>query len=328
MMRIGSLRIPNPIVLAPMAGFTDTCARRLARRYGAGLVYSEMVSAAGLARRQPRSLALLAFHPEEQPYGVQLFGSEPEEMEEASRIAQHAGASLVDINLGCPVRRVCRTGAGAALLREPQRVERILAAVRKAVTCPLTVKMRLGWDGKELSVLTIARIAEDQGVDAIILHPRTRAQGFQGKADWAWVARLKAERRIPVIGNGDLTSPQGCLEALEGTACDGVMVGRASRGNPWIFSQTLDLLSGREPTEPTREMRYRTIQLHMEWLCAEYGKEQGLRKTRFLLFHYGRGLPGAAWFRRQLVSTQGEEALHGLMQTFFLETGRAKWSKP
>jgi nifR3 family TIM-barrel protein len=319
MFNIGSVQILNPLVLAPMAGFTETCARRLAKRFGAGLVYSEMVSAAGLVRRQPRSFALLASHPEEQPYGVQIFGAEPAEMAEAARIAQNEGASLVDINLGCPVKRVCRTGAGAALLREPKRVSRILAEVRKAVTCPVTIKMRLGWDAKDISAPEISRIAEDEGVDAITLHPRTRAQGYRGKADWSWIVHLRQERGIPVIGNGDLVSPQGCLEALESKSCDGIMIGRAARGNPWIFSQTLDLLSGKDSPKPSREMLYQTIRLHMEWLCTSYGKDQGIRRIRFLLFHYGRGLPRAAWFRRQLVSTHTEEALQRLLRAFYLE---------
>lgn len=319
MLRVGSLQIENPLVLAPMAGFTDTCARRLARRFGAGLVYSEMVSAAGLARRQPRTHAMLAFHPDEQPYGVQIFGADPAEMAEAARIAQYEGASVVDINLGCPVKRVCRTGAGAALLREPRRIDAILAAVRKAVTCAVTVKMRLGWDAGELTVFETSRIAEDRGVDAITLHPRTRAQGFQGKADWSFIARLKGERKVPVIGNGDLSGPERCIDALRASGCDGIMIGRAARGNPWIFSQTLDLLSGREPVEPSPEMRYNAIRLHMDWLCTEYGREKGLRKMRFLLFHCGKGLPRAAWFRRQLVSTQDEQALDELLRKFFFE---------
>jgi nifR3 family TIM-barrel protein len=214
---------------------------------------------------------------------------------------------------------VCRTGAGAALLRDPQRVDRILKAVRKTVSCPLTVKMRLGWDAREVSVLEISRIAEENGADAITLHPRTRAQGFQGKSDWSWVARLKEERRIAVIGNGDILSPRHSVEALGSTACDGIMIGRAARGNPWIFSQTLDLLSGKDPSNPSKEVRYGTIRLHMEWLCTQYGKEQGLRRIRFLLFHYGRGLHGAARFRRDLVSIQGEEALEELLRTAFLE---------
>lgn len=320
MMKIGTLHTENPLVLAPMAGFTDTCARRLARRFGAGLVYSEMVSAAALARRQPRTCEMLAFHPEEQPYGIQIFGSEPAEMAEAARIAQNEGASIVDINLGCPVKRVCRTGAGAALLRDPHRVDRILAAVRKAVTCTLTVKMRLGWETKDLSAFETSRIAEERGVDAITLHPRTRAQGFQGKADWSFVARLKAERNIPVIGNGDLLDPHRCVEALRSSGCDAIMIGRAARGNPWIFSHTLDLLAGREPPVPSAEMRYSTIRLHMEWLCTRYGREQGVRRLRFLLFHYGKGLPRAARFRRQLVSAKDEQALEELLRRFLLET--------
>ncbi len=318
MLKIGCLRIPNPLVLAPMAGYTDTCARRIAKKFGAGLVFSEMVSAAGLSRRQPGTLDMLAFHPEEQPYGVQIFGSDPSEMAEAARIAQDRGAAIVDINMGCPVKRVCRTGAGAALLREPKRAGRILAAVRKAVTCPLTVKMRLGWDARDFSVLEVSRIAEAQGVDAVTLHPRTRTQGYRGEADWSWIARLHEERTIPVIGNGDLTSPRGCMEALESNCCDGIMIGRAARGNPWIFSQTLDLLSGKEPLEPSAQLQYETIRLHMGWLCTQYGKEQGLRRIRFLLFQYGRGLSGAARFRRELVSARTEETLQELLQRTFL----------
>jgi nifR3 family TIM-barrel protein len=318
MLKIGSLRIPNPIALAPMAGFTDTCARRIAKRFGAGLVYSEMVSAAGMVRRQPATLAMLAFRPEEQPYGVQIFGADPAEMADAARFAQDRGASIVDINMGCPVKRVCRSGAGAALLRRPKRVEEILLAVRRAVTCPLTVKMRLGWDTTDLSVLEVSRIAEEQGVDAITLHPRTRAQGYAGRADWSWVARLKEERGIPIIGNGDLVEPRGCAAALESGSCDGIMIGRAARGNPWIFSQTLEVLSGCEPSEPSLELRHRTILLHMEWLISQYGREQGLRKIRFLLFQYVRGLQGAARFRRDLATGPSEEALKALLRAHFL----------
>jgi tRNA-dihydrouridine synthase B len=319
MLKIGPLLIPNPLVLAPMAGFTETCARRIAKRFGAGLVYSEMVSAAGLARRQPGTFDMLVFHPEEQPYGIQIFGADPAEMAEAARIAQDTGASIVDINMGCPVKRVCRTGAGAELLRQPKRAYEILRSVRKAITCPLTVKMRLGWDTRDLSVLEVSRIAEEQGVDAITLHPRTRAQGYAGKADWSWVARLKEERRVPVIGNGDLVSPQGCMEALRSKSCDGIMIGRAARGNPWIFSHTLDLLSGKEPPNPSIELRWETIKLHMDWLCTQYGKELGLRRIRFLLFQYGRGLPGAARFRQRLASAHSEEALQELLQRYFVE---------
>ncbi len=318
MLKIGPLSVPSPLVLAPMAGITDTCARRMAKRFGAGLVYSEMVSAAGLTRRQPSTLDMLAFHAEELPFAVQIFGSEPAEMAEAARIAEDSGASIVDINMGCPVKRVCRTGAGAALLSRPRRVREILEAVKKAIRCPLTVKMRLGWDTRDLSVLEISRIAEEQGVDAIALHARTRAQGYRGNADWSWMARLKEERKIPIIGNGDLTSPRGCVEALRSGCCDAVMVGRAARGNPWIFSRTLRSLSGEETPPPSLESRFETILLHKEWLCTQYGKEPGLRRLRFLLFQYGRGLPRAARFRQRLVSAHDEASLEGLLRAYFV----------
>jgi nifR3 family TIM-barrel protein len=319
MLKIGPLQMQNQLVLAPMAGVTETCARRMARRFGAGLVYSEMVSAAGLVRRQPKTLAMLTSHPDERPCGVQIFGADPEEMAVAARIAEDRGASMVDVNMGCPVKRVCRTGAGADLLRQPKQAEKILRAVRKAITCPLTVKMRLGWDSGHLSFLEVSRIAEEQGVDALTLHPRTRVQGYRGGADWSWVVRLKEERNIPVIGNGDLTDPAGCVSALESTGCDGIMVGRAARGNPWIFSQTLALLAGKELPRPSLACRHQTILLHMEWLCTQYGKEQGLRRLRFLLFQYGRGIPRAARFRRELVEATCEDAVRSLLRTHFLE---------
>jgi nifR3 family TIM-barrel protein len=322
MLKIGSLTLQNPLVLAPMSGYTDTCHRRLARRFGAALVYSEMISAAGLSRRDPRSLSMILFHPEEQPYGVQIFGSDPSEMAEAAVIAQGEGASLVDINLGCPVKKVCRTGAGAALLLEPQRLAQILRAVRKSITCPLTVKMRLGWDQKHHSFPEIARIAEDIGVDAIILHPRTRAQGFRGHADWSHLVRLKDERNIPVIGSGDLSCPEHCLQALSTGLSDGVMIGRASRGSPWIFSQVLDLLSGREPRRFSARMRYGAITLHMEWLMTRFGREHGLRRMRFLLFHYIRRTPQAAAVRARLARIVGEEELGRLLRGYFLHSRR------
>jgi nifR3 family TIM-barrel protein len=191
--------------------------------------------------------------------------------------------------------------------------------VKRAVTCPVTVKMRLGWDAKELSALDISRIVEEQGADAVTLHPRTRSQGYRGEADWAWIARLKEERRIPVIGNGDLVRPEACVEALEGKVCDAVMIGRAARGSPWIFSQTSAMLSGKKPSQPSREMLYQTINLHIEWLCTQYGKEQGLRRAKFLLFQYSRGLSHAARFRQKLVSANKEEVLRRLLRMYFLE---------
>ena len=318
MLKIGSLQLPNPLALAPMAGYTDSCARRAAKRSGAGLVVSEMVSAAGIKRRTHRTLELLSFHPEEAPLGIQIFGSDPEEMAEAARFVQDVGAVLVDINLGCPVKKVCRNGAGSALLRDPLKVARILESVRKAVDCALTVKMRLGWDGKNISAPEVARIAEDCGVDAVVLHPRTRTQGFQGRADWHWVARLKEERNVPVLGSGDIVTPIQAYEALAMGTCDGVMIGRAARGNPWIFSQTLDLLAGLAPVNPSPARRYKEVLQHLDWMFELYGRERGVRRSRYMLHYYAKGLPGSTRFRRQLFSVQEENVLRELLKEYFL----------
>lgn len=300
-----------------MAGYTDSCARRMAKRCGAGLVISEMVSAAGIKRKANRTLALLAFHPEETPLGIQIFGADPAEMAEAARIVQDKGASLVDINLGCPVKKVCRNGAGAALLREPLKVARIVQSVRTAVDCALTVKMRLGWDAKQIFAPEIASIAEDCGADAIALHPRTRAQAFLGQADWTWVARLKDERRIPVLGSGDIATPLQASEVLRKGICDGVMIGRAARGNPWLFAQTLDLLAGIPATPLSTELRYQGILQHLDWIFDLYGKERGLKRNRYMLQYYAKGLPGSARFRRQLFAVQDENELRKLLEEYF-----------
>jgi len=315
-LRIGSLCIREPVLLAPMAGYTDTCTRRIARSAGAGLVFTEMISAKGLIRRAPSTLSLIAFHPEEKPIGVQLFGSDPSELAEAARIAQDLGASLIDINMGCPVKKVCRIGAGAALLRVPNQVAEILKAVRKATHCPLTIKIRLGWDERSVTALEISRIAEENGVDAITLHPRTRSQGFSGTADWSWIERLKAERKIPVIGNGDISSPHRAFEALNSGWCDGVMIGRGARGNPWLFSQTLDLLAGNPFLPPTAEERFTVLAQHAEALLFHYGSNRGIYRIRLLVPHYVRGMPGAAAFRSQaaLVGTGGARELLGLLR--------------
>jgi len=240
-------------------------------------------------------------------------------MAEAARIVRDAGASLVDINMGCPVKKVCRSGAGAALLRHPVHAGRVLEAVCRAVDCPVTVKMRLGWDSAEADAyLTLARVAEASGVQAIALHPRTRSQGFRGRADWACVARLQAEVRVPVIGSGDIVTAQGALEALEHGGCDAVMIGRAARGNPWIFSRTLALLAGREPAPVTREQRYATVETHLQGILDHYGSEAGWKTARFQLLPYGRGLSGSGAFRQQMFAVEGEDDLRGLLRAFFL----------
>ncbi len=325
MLKIGPLFIQTPLIMAPMAGYTDTCTRRMAKKSGAGLLFTEMISSAGLVRNHKKTFSFLAFHPEEKPLGVQIFGAKAKEMAEAANIVENEGASFVDLNLGCPARKVCRNGAGSALLLEPDKVKSILESVRNAIQCPLTIKIRLGWDAQHISVSKIAQIAEECGVDAITLHPRTRSQGFQGKADWRWIIRIKQERGIPIIGNGDIVNPQGAYEALAGGLCDGVMIGRAARGNPWIFSQARDLLAGKSLQEPSAQKRYEDIMLYLEWQLTQYGREDGLRRLRFLLLHYIKGMPGAGSFRAQLTRVENEDVLKNLLREFFIKTPPEKY---
>ncbi|MEW6440807.1 MAG: tRNA dihydrouridine synthase DusB [bacterium] len=315
-LRIGTLIVAEPILLAPMAGHTDSCMRRMARRCGAGLVFTEMISAAALVRNNPRSLDLLSFDPEEIPLGVQLFGSDPGVLADAARLAQDRGASLIDINMGCPVPKVCRGGSGAALLGDPVRAARLFEAVRKVLQVPLTVKMRLGWDERKITAPEIARVAEESGVDAITLHPRTRSQGFAGTADWSWVRRLRQDRGIPVIGNGDVAGPQTARDALLDGCCNAVMIGRAARGNPWIFCHTRRLLAGEGYREPGPEERRAVVEQHLELVLARYGSERGATRIRLLLPYYLKGYPGAAASRRQtsLLRTGGAREYLGLLR--------------
>lgn len=299
---IGSLNVEDPVLLAPMAGYTDSCFRSIAREHGAGVVFTEMISATGLVRRSTKTLALLEFDEREQPLGVQIFGANPSEMAEAARIAQDAGASLIDVNMGCPTPKVCRIGAGASLLRSPDRVARILDAVRKAVSCALTVKIRLGWDPENITACEIAKIAESCGADAVTVHPRLRSQGFGGHADWIWVAMLKAERKIPIVGNGDVASAPRAFELLAQGTCDAVMIGRAARGDPWIFSGVRALLRGKPPASPSPAERYAVMEKHLRAICARYTPDAAANRVRVLFPHYVKGLPGAAAFRRALRS--------------------------
>ena len=246
-MKIGTVALDNPLILAPMAGITQLPFRRLAKEAGCGLVVSEMISAHGLVYGGRKTAELLESDPAERPLSVQIFGADPHIMMEAARIVQARGADILDINLGCSVRKIIRQGAGAALMREPKTLEAVLKTIRPAVSLPLTVKIRSGWDHSGDQAVAVGRIAEDCGVDAVAIHPRTAVQGFGGTADWSLIARLKESVSIPVIGNGDIQGPDDVLRMQRQTSCDAVMIGRASMGNPWIFSQALDLLEARPP---------------------------------------------------------------------------------
>ena len=315
-----SLVLPNPVILAPMAGISNLPYRRIMKEHGAGLVFSEMVSANGLIRDGAASYALLESHSDEAPFGIQLFGDDPEVLSAAAeKIAGRA--QVLDINMGCPVKKVIRSGAGSALLRNPERIARIIAAVRNVYAGALTVKIRSGWDENSLNYLQVGRIAAREGADAITLHPRTRSQGFSGAACWQQIAELKAELNIPVFGNGDITTPEEALRMFARTSCDAIMIGRGAYGNPWLISQILALISGGAACPPSTTDRWQTARRHLELHRACFGERKTLLDMRKHLCWYARGLPGASQFRARLQGIDSLAETYRESEAFF--TGEA-----
>jgi tRNA-dihydrouridine synthase B len=299
-LRIGSLELANPLILAPLSGISDLPFRLLAKEQGCAMVCTEMISAEGLLRNQKATRKLLQSCPQERPLAVQIFGSRPTSMSEAAKIAEDYGANILDINMGCPARKVVHGGAGAALLKDLGRAKEMIQLVRQAISIPLTIKIRSGWNEKSINFLEVARMAEECGVDGLILHGRTRTQGYGVKADWGIMARTKEELHIPVIGNGDLTSPQAVTDFFHQTGCAGAMIGRGSLGNPWIFRQTLEMLQGIPPREPSVEEKKATILRHLKMAVEKSGEVHGVKEFRKHLIWYTRGLKDNANFRSQI----------------------------
>lgn len=316
-MQIGSLQLPNNMILAPMAGISDLPYRRLMKRFGAGLVFTEMVSANGLIRAGLRTRELLRSHPEERPLGLQLFGDDPAVLATAAGLVAEDG-ELLDINMGCPVNKVIRSGAGSALLRDPRRIARIISAVRRAWHKPLTVKIRSGWDAAGINFLEIGRIAQDEGAEAITLHPRTRSQGFSGQADWEHIRQLKAALQIPVIGSGDIFAAEDALAMLTSTGCDGIMIGRGGYGNPWLLRDILALQQGQpKPPPPTAADRLIAAKLHLDLFLETFPARKALLDMRKHLCWYSRGVAGAAAFRTQVNQLESLEQLRQVLAEFF-----------
>lgn len=317
MLEIGTVALKNCLVMAPMAGITNLPFRTLVRRLGAALVTTEMVSAVGLTMGHPRTLSYLRSWGHEKPLSVQIFGASPESMARAAQIAVEAGADLIDINMGCPVRKVAKTGAGAALLDHPELVAAIVKAVRLACTVPLTAKIRAGWSFDRPSGRGIARVIEDCGVDAITVHPRFATQRYSGRADWSLIRDIKYAAGIPVIGNGDVIKADDALRMMEETGCDGVMIGRAAVGNPWIFRQVLDLQSGLKPKAICLEERRSHILEHYRLLAEAVGEIRAPYMMRGLLLRYTKGLPHSSAFRGRITRIKDFDSLSALMDDYF-----------
>lgn len=309
-MKLGNLQLPNNLFLAPMAGITDYPFRQLAREHGCGLPFTEMVSAEGLLRKGESFLKMVEG---EHPISVQLFGSKPEALAEAAAKAEAFGADAIDLNMGCPAKQVVKAGAGADLMRDPEKAERILMGMRKRVTCALTVKIRSGWDETQINAVEISKLAENCGIDAITVHPRTRIQGFRGRADWSVIAAVKRAVRIPVIGNGDVNRPFLIKKMLEETGCDGVMIGRGALGNPWVFSVNHSEHSASGPVIPLEERR-QVIGRHISLIQNYYEERHLTSQIRKHLYWYTKGLPNCAAFHAQLSSLKKKEKL---LQTFY-----------
>lgn len=311
--KIGTVILPNRIVSAPMAGITDRAFRDLAREMGCGLTWTEMISAQALIQGNRRTAEFLEVSGEH-PIAVQIFGSDPDTMARAARLAAEAGADIVDINMGCPTPKIVRSCEGAALMRDPERAGRIVRAVATAVPVPVTVKMRKGWDEGYPGAVELARVVAHAGAAAVTVHGRLRSEFFGGVADWAVIGAVKQAVSIPVIGNGDVRSGPDAARMLSETGCDAVMIGRAARGNPWVFRQVRDCLeTGQEPPPPTPDERVAMALRHFDLLIRYKGEARAVLEMRKHAAWYTRGLRGSARLRERLHVADTAASLRSLL---------------
>jgi tRNA-dihydrouridine synthase B len=316
--RVGSVTLDDPVILAPMSGVTDLPFRRLVKRHGAALVVSEMIASQAAIRETRQSLTMAQSCPEEQPMAVQLAGCEPRVMAEAAKLNADRGARLIDINFGCPVKKVVNGHAGSALMRDELHAARILEATVRAVDLPVTLKMRTGWDDRHRNAPRLARIAESCGIRMITVHGRTRCQFYSGTADWQFIREVKEAVTIPVVANGDITTLEEADEALALSGADGLMVGRGCYGRPWFIAQVSGWLRHRRRRpDPPLAAQYACVRAHYDDMLSHYGGAVGVRIARKHLGWYSKGLPGSAEFRAAVNRTEEIAEVKALLHAFY-----------
>ncbi len=317
-MKIGSIKLNSKLILAPAAGISFLPFRLIAKEFGAGLCFTEMVSSEALVRNNKKTELLLKTDPLEKPVGAQIFGAKPEVMARAALILENRGFDIVDINVGCPVKKVTRNNAGVALMKNPKLLRQILLKVRKKISVPLMLKFRSGWDSHSINADEIAKIAEDSGVDAITLHPRTASQLFTGNADWNVIRHVKKSVKIPVIGNGDIFIPENAITMMNMTGCNGVMIGRGAFGNPWIFKNILRLLKKENPVEkPLAEERGRVLLRHLDHCAHLLGDKQAFLCMRKQYPWYVKNMHGASMFRNAVFQKNSIKGVKEEIEKFF-----------